>query len=52
MKDEKLNIFGYHGKIRVLEGFFIKNQYTGANCLKIGSLETCIACDTFNAHYL
>ena len=52
MKDEKLNIFGYHGKIRVLEVFFSsKYKYTEANCLKRGSLETSIACDTCNAHY-
>ena len=35
---KNFNIFGVHGKIRVLEGGFTKNQYIGGDCLKKGEL--------------
>ena len=35
---KNFNIFGVHGKIRVLEGGFTKNQYIGRDCLKKGEL--------------
>ena len=34
---KKINIFGVHGKIRILEGGFTKSQYIGGgDCLKNG----------------
>ena len=33
---KKINIFGVHGKIRILEGGFTKSQYIRGDCLKNG----------------
>ena len=37
---KKLNIFGVHGKIQVLEEGFKKNQYIGGFALEWGSLDS------------
>ena len=33
---KNFNVFGVHGKIQVLEGGFMKNQYIPIYCLKKG----------------
>ena len=37
---KNFNIFGVHGKIQVLDGGFMKNQYIGRDCLKGGGLDS------------
>ena len=37
---KNFNIFGVHGKIQVLDGGFMKNQYIGRDCLKRGGLDS------------
>ena len=38
---KNFNIFAVHGKIRVLEGGFTKNQYIGEDYLKRGAWTVC-----------
>ena len=38
LRIKNFNVLGVHGKIRLLGGGFMKNQYRGGNCLKGGGL--------------